>query len=243
MQKSESGFVVIVTMLVMAGLIGLGLSVANQSTEETLESGTGSDSVRVFNAAEAGVEQLLSTELVDDDAILELADFDGSTLRYRVTGEETLKTALLQGGTASIDLPTSYTGTVSLTWDGSAALLIALYTDTGSAQTVQYQGVNAFATSGVGGFATGGDAGSGKSSYALTAPANTRLIRIKSLLASTNLTVSGSPSFSDPQYYSVRSEATGGDGVTRTIEVNKTIEVPPAILDYAVYSGGSITKN
>ncbi|NCN82479.1 MAG: hypothetical protein GW947_00780 [Candidatus Pacebacteria bacterium] len=240
MRKNESGFVVIVTMLIMVGLISLGLSVANQSTEDTAESGDESQAVRVFNAAEAGVEELLSAPLVDSGAILDRADqFDGSDIRYRVMEQYTLETHLLEGGTATIDLPGGYAGNIIINWDSAAALLIAIYTDDASVQTVQYVGANPYTAVRIAGFDSAANVSS-KSRYQFTAPANTKMVRIKSLLAATNLIVESS--FPDPQYHTVRSEATGADGVTRTIEVNKTIEVPPAILDYAVYSGGSITK-
>ncbi len=242
MQKTESGFVVIVTMLVMAGLISLGLSVANQSTEDAAESGSESDAVRVFNAAEAGIEEQLAVPLSDSGGIQErLGEFDGSDIRYSVTSQNKLETTLLNGGTATIDLPSSYTGTITVEWDSEAALLIALYSDDGAGtQTVQYIGVNESGDTGIDEFIQGTDEGSGKSSYQFTVPNDIKMIRIKSLFAGTNLVVD--ESFSDPQYYTVRSEATSQDGITRTIEVEKTIEVPPAILDYAVYSGGSITK-
>lgn len=241
MRKNESGFVVIVTMLIMVGLISLGLSVANQSTEDTAESGDESQAVRVFNAAEAGVEELLSAPLVDDGGTIQttLPDFDGAALRYRVMEQYTLETHLLEGGTATIDLPGGYAGNIIINWDSAAALLIAIYTDDASVQTVQYVGANPYTAVRIAGFDSAANVSS-KSRYQFTAPANTKMVRIKSLLAATNLTVESS--FPDPQYHTVRSEATGADGVTRTIEVNKTIEVPPAILDYAVYSGGSITK-
>lgn len=241
MQKTESGFVVIVTMLVMAGLISLGLSVANQSTEDAAESGSESDAVRVFNAAEAGVEELLADPLTDSGGIQSGGVFDESIIRYNVVSQNKLETTLLNGGTATIDLPSSYTGTITVEWDSEAALLIALYSDDGAGtQTVQYIGANESGDTGIDEFIQGTDEGSGKSSYQFTVPNDIKMIRIKSLFAGTNLVVD--ESFSDPQYYTVRSEATSQDGITRTIEVEKTIEVPPAILDYAVYSGGSITK-
>ena len=157
-----------------------------------------------------------------------------------MTPQNSLKTYLLQGGTATIDLPSGSTNDVTVRWDTDAALLIAIYSDDGSTAKVEYVGVNPFNASRVAGFITSSET-AGKSNYSFPSPTDMKMIRVKSLLAATNLEVSGS--FNDPQYHTVRSEATGPDGVTRTIEVAKTIEVPPAILDYAVYSGGSITKN
>jgi len=255
MKSSQSGFVVIVTMLVMAGLIGLGLSVANQSTEDVAESGSDSESVRVFNAAEAGVEEILAEPSNFTASSIDLGSpttgINNSDIRYSVTPNTTLKTYLLQGGTATLDLPSGYNNNLTVQWDtdgggagcDDAALLIALYYDDGA---VRYDGVhNTACTTTVSGFASAvvGTSGSGYTNkYVFTPPANLKMARFKSLLADTTLEITGT-GMTDPQYHVVRSEATSGsDGVTRTIEVAKTIEVPPAILDYAVYSGASITK-
>ena len=251
MHKNQAGFVVIVTMLVMAALLGLGLSVPNQSTQDAAESGNESESVRVFNAAEAGIEEILADPSNFSGAtgdLTDLNDFDGSAIRYRVMPNDSLQTYLLQGGTATIDLPGGANGATIFQWDtdadcNDAALLIALYYDDGSPK-VKYEGVNpACDTDKVAGFAEAISASSPyRNKHIITIPSTElKMIRIKSLLAATNLAVTGG--FDDPQYHTVRSEATGPDGVTRTIEVAKTIEVPPAILDYAVYSGASITKN
>lgn len=246
MRQNQSGFVVIVTMLVMAALLGLGLSMADQTTQEVVDSGTGSDAVRVFNAAETVAESFLTDPAPITGSSTGPA---GETIRYRVTEDATLTTYLPNGGTATLDLPSSPEGAANLTWSGDAALLIASYYDVSVSGDpdieVRYEGINP--VSGVdlySGFSNSTPDASGKSTYSIALSQNPTpkivMIRIKALGAATNLEVTGN--ITDPQSHTVRTEATSVDNVSRAIEVVKTIEVPPAILDYAVYSGESIIK-
>jgi len=230
-------------MLVMAGLLGIGLSVANQSTQDIADSGNESESVRVFNAAEAEVESVLANPDNFTATAIPLTGatdgLNGALTRHSVTPQTSLKTYLPAGGVATIDLPSGYGSTVTLNWDSAAALMIAVYYEDAGTIKVRYEGVTANGATTIGGFAAA--SGSPTASiHTFNPTSDVRMIRIKSLLTGTNLSVPNS--FSDPQYHLVRSEATGTDGVSRAIEIAKMIEVPPAILDYAVYSGESIIK-
>jgi hypothetical protein len=67
------------------------------------------------------------------------------------------------------------------------------------------------------------------------------MVRIKALYADADVSVTGVPA----QAYNIRSEATDGsdsNGEKSAIQVTRTKPAPPLVLDYAVYSGGSLEK-
>lgn len=249
-KSSQSGYVAVITLLVMVVLLSLGLSLANQATQEISLAGNESEQVRVFNSAEAALDTLLAdpASYISGDLPESLTSLNDSTFVHSVTAGN-LETYLQQGATATIDLSISSPISISLVWDknnagcSSASLLVAIYSDNGSGvYSVRYLGVKPFACGSAGppGFlSAAGAVGTYSNVYQINGLSADDLVRVKVLLANTTLKVTGAGN----QQYTAQAMATGDtDGVTSAIQGTKSIPAAPAIFDYALYSGSSITK-
>src|SRR5258708_1619347 len=107
-RRNQSGQVGIIIILIMVVLLTIGLSLATQSTKEIFLSNQEAESTRVFNAAEAGVEQALSTDLTSQplDLISGSATVTGSnaTVNYTIQKVKTLETRIPESGTAMVKI-------------------------------------------------------------------------------------------------------------------------------------------
>ena len=253
-KSSQSGYVAVITLLIMVVLLSLGLSLANQATQEISLAGNESEQVRVFNSAEAALDTLLAdptSYLSDEDLPSELNDINNSDLAYSVTAGN-LETYLQEGSTATIDLSNSSPSSISLIWKdnlncaNSASLLIAIYSDDGAdSYSSRYLGAKPYICGGAEGppgfSAPIGAGGEYQNLYTISGlTTDDKLIRVKVLLANTTLKITGAGN----QQYTAQAEATGNtDGVTSVIQGTKTLPAAPAIFDYALYSGSNIIKN
>ena len=98
-KKTQSGQVAIVILLIMVVLLTVGLSLASRTTQELFLSQQESESARVFNAAEVGIEDALSQ---DFDAITGTVTLNPTTVSDVTTATTiqpvgTLETQLVQG--------------------------------------------------------------------------------------------------------------------------------------------------
>jgi len=246
-----------VIILIMMVLLTFGISLASRSTDEVALSQQEEESNRVFNAAEAGIEKALSTDL----------SFVGNELRptptlipntnavvdYAITKNQRLQTRLLEGTTAMVklkDATTALPATVNIDWsrdsDCSAAtkpasLIVSVYSISGGITAVRHLPFGA---------CNRNDdiaiAGNGSSGYFRRAVVSTQAsddyMRIKAVYNDTDVLVAASSNL-PVQAYQIRSEAKSQAGnETRTIQVVRTLPVSPSIFDYVVYSGTTLTK-
>ncbi|PIY80899.1 MAG: hypothetical protein COY80_00590 [Candidatus Pacebacteria bacterium CG_4_10_14_0_8_um_filter_42_14] len=256
-KSSQSGYVAVITLLVMVVLLSLGLSLANQATQEISLAGNESEQVRVFNAAEAALDTLLADPAsyvagAPDPLTLSSNGVNETIIGSEVTSGD-LTSYFPQGSTATIDLSSSTPGTITIDWEKTntdcnsvASLLVAIYSDDGSGNySVRYSGIKPESC------ATSSDGPSGfikanqrivtdyKNFYEFGVLSGDKLMRIKVLLKNTDLSVSGA----GIQQHTAQAMATGDtDGVTSVIQGTRSIPAAPAIFDYALYSGGSIVK-
>jgi Tfp pilus assembly protein PilX len=105
-RDTQSGQVGIIIILIMIVLLTIGLSLATQTTKEIFLSNQESESTRVFNAAEAGVEEALATDLTaqSQDLVTGSTDVTGAnaTVNYSIQKVKTLETRIPQSGTAMV---------------------------------------------------------------------------------------------------------------------------------------------
>lgn len=270
-RSGQPGQVAVVVLLIMAALLIIVLNYASRTTDQVFLSGQQQDSTRVFNAAESGVEEALS-QFQGDQAPLPgdltgtISDIE---LEYKLDPQSNeLRLAnLSEGMTATVYL----TGENSLTidWSGAstcnsrASLILALYYEQGGDTKTIYTPVrpscysNGQESNGFVNATTTRE--SGTPTYyqshewdieALGVPSGSSVLaRITAVYASTSLRVTG---VSSVQAHDVTVRASDTDdaiGATgtfsseeRAIQVTRTIPAPPMVLDYAVYSGGSLTK-
>lgn len=250
--KNQTGQVGVIVLLTMAGMLTVGLSLATRTTQESLLSGKETETARVFNAAEQGVEEALSGDLDFEGESISgnLSPVTGVDVQYDVTKVNSLRTRLFEGISVGVDVTGASDGNeLRIDWskiescaDNPASLVISIFFDDAGTTRVRHEGVAAcdngdnFATS------TEID-GDYEYRYNLTLQSGDFLVRIKPVYNDTNISVSSTDFTLPVQYYSIRSEATNPTtNETRIIEVNRTLSTVPSVFDYAVYSGSDLVK-
>lgn len=251
---AQSGQAGLVVLLMTVVLMTVGVSVASRSTTQVTISRQEEESNQVLNAAEAGVEQALSEDFAfaGEERSSSLT-VDGNTVNYVVQKMRTLETQLFEGVTAQITLPTvSSNQTLQVLWQKQcdpdpASVLVTVYNLTGgnySARTFAYNSACASTPAG-NGFSSTSASGGYQGAASVTIQPGDLYARIKPLYANTDVLVSGAGGLVLPeQYFKIRSSATNAVGSEeRVVEVNRTLPVAPAFMDYTIYSGTSITTN
>ncbi|MDQ3008290.1 MAG: hypothetical protein M3Q81_01715, partial [bacterium] len=103
--NQQAGQIGLIILLIMVVLLTAGLSLAARTTQELFLAQQSAESARVFNAAEAGIEQALNTSFnfegeVDSGTIQDITD---TTVDYSVTKKYELETLLFEGVSVSVD--------------------------------------------------------------------------------------------------------------------------------------------
>ncbi|PIY78963.1 MAG: hypothetical protein COY81_05280 [Candidatus Pacebacteria bacterium CG_4_10_14_0_8_um_filter_43_12] len=259
--QSQSGQVAVVVFLIMAVMLVVGLSLASRTSQEIELAGQQEDTTRVFNAAETGIEEALSEPSNFQGGNVGATDISSlppeTTGQYSVTAESGFKSKIDSGETATIFINPAVTGSIDINWGVSGAacsdlavLVITTYTKIGTTYEATHIGVRPdschsgtnFQNVTINGVSDGTITYAKK--YQLAIAAGTEMVRIKPLIASTDIFIPTSSVLAS-QLYTVRSEAqdtSSGNTEVRAIQVTRTKPAPPAILDYALYSGGTLSK-
>jgi hypothetical protein len=253
----QSGQIGIIIILIMVVLLTFGLSIASRSTREIALSQQEEESNRVFNAAEAGVERALATNL---DFQGEQLDAGGvtipgtdSSLNYTIRKNRILETRLVQGTTAMVKLQDAtypLSAQVYIDWakdsDCNAArkpatLIVSVYNTNAGVNTVRhltYAACNHNNDIPI--------AAVGQNGYYRRATVNTQVgdqfMRIKTVFNDTYVRVSAGSTL-PTQAYDIRSDADSNLGnETRAVQVKRTLSVAPSIMDYALFSDNILSK-
>ena len=252
--RGNPGQVAVIVLLIMAGLLIIVLNYASRTTDQVFLSGQQQDTTRVFNAAESGVEEALSqfgsgtVPLTTD-----LPDIDGVSATRTVTPQSGLELANLpEGMAASVALSGVAGETMTVLWaedtqtcNEQASIAISIYYDDGGIIKSQVIPVKPACGGNGDGFVVADNGGFGLANKyeVIPLPTNAKIARITALYNSTKLKVSGVTSL---QAHDVEVRANANQGSTsneeRAIKVTRTLPAPPMVLDYAVYSGGTLTK-
>ena len=255
-KNAQSGQIGVIILLIMVVLLTIGISIASQTSQDLFLAQQQVESTRVFNAAEAGIEQALSSNLDFEGSSLtgELEDFASTDVdvTYTINKVNQLETRLFEMVGVKIDV-TGFTpgNTVDIRWsqeNDCGSEDVASIIVTAFAQTPD--GARAYQS----GFA-GCDRGDGFTTASsinldgyrrrtvMTIPDDTQFLRITPLYNDTHLRVAGGNWTLPVQGYTVRSEAENNLGDEfRAVEVNRSLDSTPSILDYAVFSGEGIVK-
>lgn len=262
--SGQPGQIAVVVLLIMAALLVLGLSVASRTTQEIELSDQEQDSTRVFNAAETGIEEALSdtTHFTTADggttvqnSISNLSPSANVTGSYTITRQDGLQTKVIQGSTATVFLDQFSGSSFDISWakeancDSRASIIYSINYNEGGTEKVQYQAIKpncvGYNLSKAPGFTNAADGSGGyyhKTTVNLSAiPGTKKMVRIKPVYADADISISSVPA----QAYDIRSEATDtseSNGEKSAIQVTRTKPAPPAIFDYAIYSGGDLQK-
>lgn len=252
-QMNNSGQVGVIVLLTMTGMLALGLSLASRTTQEAFLAGKETQSNRVFNAAEQGIETALSEEL-DFSGELYEGDFDvnGLGVDYSIEKINQLETRLFEGITVGVDVTGAADGNeLTIQWsrlddcatEDVASLVATVYYDDAGVTRVRHEAIGGCDRSD--GFTLGSsiDINGYKREYALPLQSGDFLVRLRSIYNDAHVKVASSDFTMPIQYYSIRSSATNAENSERrAVEVNRTLESAPAVLDYALYSQGAIVK-
>ena len=252
--KRESGQVGVIVLLIMTGMLTMGLSVASRTTQEALLSGKEAESTRVFNAAEQGVEEALSGDLEFPGDTYEgtVESVTGIGVDYTIAKMNVLETRLFEGVSVGVDVTGVSDGdNLQIDWsqltdcdtETLASLVVSIYYDDSGTTRVRHEALGACDRSDGFNLASVIDENGYKRRSDLPLQTDDFLVRVKAVYNDTHIKVSSSDFTMPVQYYLIRAEAANEDSnETRIVEVNRTLKSAPSILDYAVYSGDSLSK-
>lgn len=250
----QSGQVGVIVLLTMTGMLAMGLSLASRTTQEALLSGKEGESTRVFNAAEQGIEEALSGDLefVGNTYEDTVDSISGVGVDYSITKVNVLETRLFEGVSVGVDVTGASDGDLlRVDWsklsdcgtETLASLIASIYYDDSGVTRARYEALGGCDNSD--GFTLGAtiDEDGYKRRSDLPLQTDDFLVRFKAVYNDAHVKVSSSDFTMPVQYYSIRSSAANEEtNETRIVEVNRTIKSAPSVLDYAVYSGSSLSK-
>jgi Tfp pilus assembly protein PilX len=257
--SKSSGQALLIIVLIMAVGLTIGLAVVSRSVSNIKISEQTEEASRAFSAAEAGIEEALKS--------LTIGTFEGeltSESRYKTTvvmvGEgvqqfifpqeiqvDKPETVYLARYNTDGTLTQFYTGnSIDVCWNGNAAIEASLYYNSGGYKVARYV-VDPVSnrTPGAELPSSGSCAGLTRKKT-LTLPSGVGVtllfLRLKVLYEKAKVGVVAQSGKTLPSQ-GVKIESTGTAGSsTRKIEVFRSYPVPPAILDFALYSGGNLSK-
>lgn len=241
----------------MVVLLTVGLSLAAQTTQELFLSQQTAESTRVFNAAEAGVEQALSSDLnfQGDSSAGTVTAVSDVNVDYTINKRYNLETTLFEGITVMVDVRGSAGQDLRIEWSkitdcaqDPASLLVAIYSNNGGTirmRQLPLSGCNpntrgdGFSITGV----TNINVDGYQRRYVLDLQPTDEYVRIKPVYNDTAVRVAGEGWQLPVQFYNIRSEAQSDLGdETRIVEVNRTLPTAPSVFDFALYSGSALNK-
>ena len=261
-RASQSGQVGIIVILITVVLLTVGLSLASQSSTEVNLATQERQSTQVFNAAEGGVEQVLSTNLLTATQLSGQASVPGSnaTVNYTISKDTAINQLRVpQANTAFLQLTdstnTQTASSVNIDWGTETAcgqkpatLLIAIFSADTSKTPINSVRYLAFAPC---------DYSDGITPVATTpTPANGLFrrvtivlqpkdvfARIKPMYNDTTLQVSAAVGTLPVQGYTIRSTAVNQNGnETRSVYVKRSLSSAPSVMDYALFSGATLIQ-
>jgi len=259
--NSQSGQVAIVILLIMVVLLTVGLSLASRTTQDLFLSQQESESARVFNAAEVGVDEALSQ---DFDYIaknganpITPTTVQDVTVNTTINPNDELETQIVEGAAVHVDLGGYGGTTMNVDWsrdsitncDEQASLLISVYYQDGVDTKVVHEAIGpdrtaAGCTDYDDEFTT---VSTSQAPYKFSTdiampatPLEPLFARVRAIYNDTSVRISGTAGF-PTQFFIIRSEANTDVGEeSRTVEVGRTLSGAPSFMDYSLYSGANI---
>lgn len=268
-RTAESGQVAVVILLVTIVLMTLGVSVITRTTQELRVTQQDAESSRVFNAAEAGVEDALSQDfssITQPTTITPDVGVADTDVSYTISPVNQLVADVKEGEVATVNID-GFTGNNVLIYWGkestacnNASIIISAYYAPSADDTrlaVRHETIAPSSCARGDGFTSASNGsqgyhslytinlGNGAGGWGLRAnPSERRFIRIRPVYADTSVMVSGQNLAPLPvQQHVIRSTGSNtAGGEKRVIEVQRKNTSLPGILDFALYSGGDILK-
>ncbi len=255
--ENQRGQIGIVLLLVSVVMLTVGISISSRTTSDVNISTSGELANRALDAAESGIEVALSQDLDTYNGLTSTPapSNDNIGLVTTVNRRNTLEARVEQGYVASIDARGA-AGSVRIQWakegtpEERASLAISVFRATSPNEVRRFY---------VGLLNVGDDASRntndgfqnslpGTSPYFLRFDvpliAQDEIVRIRPLYRDTDILVSGVGGAVLPtQQYVINSTAQSSlSKETKAIQVERSLPVAPAIFDYVLFSGTSITQ-
>ncbi|MEN8253094.1 MAG: hypothetical protein ABFQ62_01820 [Patescibacteria group bacterium] len=255
---SQSGQVALVVLLLMVARLVTGLSLASRSAQDLMLSTSQLESSRVFSAAEAGIEEALSSDLnfTGSEQIVNLGSdyYEGAEVEYSINKHSLLDVLVFEGVVIKVDLTGSTAGSLlDIDWSAEsncltqdpASLLVSIYSqDAGSTQVRHFPLAGCDRSDEFNTTAVSASPEVGLSfHYQLSLKDGDLFARIRPVYNDTRLRVEGA-NFSLPtQYLSIHSRAKNNYGdELRAVTVNRSLPTQPSIFDFVLFSGDSLIK-
>ena len=253
----QSGQIGVIIVLIMSVLLTVGLSMSANTNSDLFISQQEEESNRVFNAAEAGIEEALSGNLVfsENPATGTVAKIADIGINYQVNSLRILETRVFEGSSLKIDVQGAATGNqLNLNWAkettcsgekkiSPASLLISVYyDDAGTIKTRHYAyGGCDYSDNFIPAIVVNNEGY--KRGITVTLTEDDLFVRIKPVYNDTNIRARGFGWNLPYQGFLIRSEAESDLGnENRSVEVIRSLPNAPAVMDYSLYSGSTISK-
>lgn len=255
----QSGQVGVIVLLISAIILVIGLSIASRTIKESQSTVAQEDSARVFSTAESGIQQALGNIFQfesDQNATLpEDFSFDDANLnQVSITSEQSFEAFLPEKNVLEIRIVDGQTGTINFNWSkstcdqGAANLLIGHYfLNAGVYDTNYYLVGNCPSYSDQNLISANSLAITNYQfahSISISSSDNqSAFIRIIPINRGTDLYVDATTGLISNAQYTILSLAQMADGSSaKAIEVKRSIPSAPAFMDFALVSGGNLTK-
>lgn len=256
--RSQAGQIALVVLLIAVVLLTVGVAVITRSTTDISQSRQEEETSRVFNAAEAGIEDALRQDLetlsytgnIYSSGSQFLADPQVS-VEYIVERLYELDSFVDEGHAVGVDVD-GWAGEVIIEWSETsdcvsgdpASLVIAIFDE--ASNTVRREAVAGCTHPGDNFGANDGAGGTYSFKRTISVTANDVLVHIRPVYNGTRILVRGGTGIGTfpEQQYEIESEASSQiGGETRKVVATKTKPTLPALFDYVLFSGTTLTKN
>lgn len=250
--KLQKGQIGLVTLLIMAVMLSVGISVVNRTTQDLKISRQEEDSSRVFDATEVGIEEGLRDLNPGTYDITVGSGEEGDPIvnvNYVVEAVDMFEAVVPENVMVEIDTSGNGGHAISVDWGldencgvGVAAVEMVAYNTTTS--MVRRVAINPCPGAGDGFQNTGSGGADGYFwSQTLGLSEQETLVRIRPIYKDTALRVQPVGWSMGTQCYRVTATGKGEVGKeVKKILVTRTLPAAPSVFDYVLFSGGGVVK-
>ena len=242
------GQILIVILLIVIIGLTIALSIAGSTFKNIEQTATTEETSRAFSAAEAGVEEaILRIEQGTPIPTVNPKTLDSGSKIKQVTiqPETTLQVSNLKKDDVAqlnLDCSSCGSGNVQVEWEANTAIVVTKISGTSPNYSVTRWAYNCGFNPGNGFTLSSAVAGKCQQTFPVNG-ATDKIMRFRVMYGDTDLAVTPTVGTTIPTQSTVV-KATGQSGDTeRTVQLERSAPVPPAILDYVLFSAsGSLSK-
>ncbi|NTV31167.1 hypothetical protein HGA91_04300 [candidate division WWE3 bacterium] len=247
-RSAKQGQILVVILLIVIVGLTIALSIAGTTFRNLESTATTEETNRAFSAAEAGVEEaILKIEQGTPVPTINPKNLDsGSTIKQvTVQPDTTLQVNNLKKDDVAqlnLDCASCGTGQVRVQWDANTAIVVTKISGTSPNYNVERWAYNCGFNPGNGFTQSSAASGVCQQQFNVNG-ATDKILRFRVMYGDSDLSVTPLAGTTIPTQSTIV-KATGQSGETeRTVQLQRSAPVPPAILDYVLFSAsGSLSK-